>query len=329
MATAPQKLGNNEETCSSLETDCPYQTHSVVREDSGFYSGPFKDSLQDRYETSSMEKIKELEEKMDSVELEQKMECADIGDDVIGTHDSLGMTKSEGNKYSVKTVLSILDQDKDGDTQLHLAIIQESTQVAMVMIFLVSNLDSELLDIPNMMLQTPLHLAVLLRSVDLVESLIYCGADYECRDLHGNTPLHIACYYGYDEIVTCFLKFVNGSHTKPSLFRGINDRNYDGQTCLHLSTVNTSLPVIKLLTMYGADVNARDGKSGKTILHYAAEAGNTILTDYILQLRGVDVNSRSYAGQTPTTLARGRGYLDIFTALKKHGGKEFKDYEDT
>ncbi|XP_048745073.1 NF-kappa-B inhibitor alpha-like isoform X2 [Ostrea edulis] len=326
MATAPKKLENEEEVFNSLETDCPYRTHSVLREDSGFHSGPFKDSLPDRGdETSHLKKIKELGEKMECVELEEKMECADVG----VYFNSLEMAKSEENQHSVKTVLSLLEQDKDGDTSLHLAIIHESTKAAMVMIFLVSNLDSELLDIPNMLLQTPLHLAVLLRSVELVDILIHCGADFECRDLHGNTPLHVACYHGYDDIVMCFLKFANGSQTAPSSIRGINDRNYDGQTCLHLSTVNTSLPVVKLLTMYGADVNARDGKSGKTILHYAAETGNTILLDYVLQLRGVDVNSRSYAGQTPTTLARGRGYWDILTALKKYGGKEFEDYEDT
>uniref|UniRef100_A0A8W8IST7 Uncharacterized protein n=1 Tax=Magallana gigas TaxID=29159 RepID=A0A8W8IST7_MAGGI len=209
------------------------------------------------------------------------------------------VSRSASCENLVKTVLRIIEQDFDGDTLIHIAIIQNEEYIAKSMISMVSILDPELLDIPNFLLQTPLHLAVLVRSVELVEILIQSGADLGCRDLHGNTPLHIASYHGFDNIVVCLLKYAS------------------------------VLPVINLLSRFGADVNARDGKSGKTILHHAAEMGNTILMDYILQLPGVDVNSQTYAGQTPSSLARGRGFLDIWTTLRKFGGKDRGEIDDT
>ncbi|XP_061171780.1 NF-kappa-B inhibitor alpha-like [Saccostrea echinata] len=317
MDSTPTKSKNPEENFNSLETDCPFQTPGANREDSGFFSESFKESFPEKGDKRGLLK--------DIAELEENMECVGIKDD----RDAQGMMKPEESKLSVELVMSILEQDRDGDTQLHMAIIQEMDIVAMTMIYLISNIDPELLDTPNLLLQTPLHLAVIIRSLELVEYLLQSGADAGSRDLQGNTPLHIACHYGYDDLVLSFLTCSNDRQNTFNLIKGINDRNYDGQTCLHLSTFHTSLPVIKLLTTFGADVNARDGKSGKTILHYAADNGNTILLDYILQLPGVDVNCRTYSGQTPSALARGRGHLDILSSLRRYGGKEYDNFEDT
>ncbi|XP_062567059.1 NF-kappa-B inhibitor alpha-like isoform X2 [Saccostrea cucullata] len=318
MNSANTKSKIPEENFNSLETDCPFQVQSAIREDSGFFSESFKESF-------SPEKGDKRGSLKDIAELEENMECVDINDD----RGAQEMMKSEESKRSAELVMSVLEQDKDGDTQLHMAIIQEMDDIAMIMIYLISNIDPELLDTPNLLLQTPLHLAVIIRSRELVEHLLQSGADPGSRDLQGNTPLHIACHYGYDDLVSSFLRCSKDRKNKFNLIKGINDRNYDGQTCLHLSTFHTGLPVIKLLTTFGADVNARDGKSGKTILHYAADNGNTILLDFILQLPDVDVNCRTYAGQTPLALARGRGYQDILSALRKYGGKEYDNFEDT
>lgn len=300
------------ENFDSLETDCSIQTREP-REDSGFFSGPYKESLcKEEKEPISPKEIGLLEESMESV---------GISDQAVST------SADSGNL--VKTVLRVIEQDLDGDTLIHIAIIDDEEHIAKTMISIVSIIDPELLDIPNLLLQTPLHLAVLVRSAELVDFLVHSGADFGCRDLHGNTPLHIACYHGYDNIVASLLKYASDKKRKLTFIQELNDRNYDGQTCLHLSTFNNSLPVINLLSRYGADVNARDGKSGKTILHYAAEMGNTILMDYILQLPGVDVNSQTYAGLTPSSLARGRGFLDIWTTLRESGGKDREEIDDT
>lgn len=309
------KPANIAENFDSLETDCSIQTREP-REDSGFYSGPSscKESLCKK-ETDLISPTKDIGL------LEENMERVDINGQAV--------SRSASCENLVKTVLRIIEQDFDGDTLIHIAIIQNEEYIAKSMISMVSILDPELLDIPNFLLQTPLHLAVLVRSVELVEILIQSGADLGCRDLHGNTPLHIASYHGFDNIVVCLLKYASGKKRKSTFIQEINDRNYEGQSCLHLSTFNNSLPVINLLSRFGADVNARDGKSGKTILHYAAEMGNTILMDYILQLPGVDVNSQTYAGQTPSSLARGRGFLDIWTTLRKFGGKDREEIDDT
>lgn len=305
-----------QDSLRSLETDgdSPVMIPGP-REDSGFFSGTNKQCLE------HLEKEKGFLSK-EIMELEENMECVEINEQT--------KIKSEACRSDfLKCILYIVESDLDGDTKIHIAVIQNHYHSAKQMVSMVSALDPELLDTPNLLLQTPLHLAVLVRNVELVELLAQHGADFGCRDLHGNTPLHIASYHGYDDIVACLLRYAGQRKSNSNFIPGINDRNYEGQTCLHLSTFNTNLPVIKLLTTHGADVNARDGKSGKTILHYAADTGNTILMDYILQLPGIDVNSRTYAGQTPTTLAKGRGYADIWITLRKFGGKDYENVEDT
>ena len=63
----------------------------------------------------------------------------------------------------------------------------------------------------------------------------------------------------------------------------------------------------------------QDGKSGRTVLHYAAETGNDALLEFILRQRKVNINSVTYGGLTPIALAAGRGYTNIVTTLKDAG----------
>lgn len=64
----------------------------------------------------------------------------------------------------------------------------------------------------------------------------------------------------------------------------------------------------------------QDGKSGKTVIHYAAETGNTLLLDFLLQYDTINIHSRTYSGLTAIMLADGRNYHDIVHQLQKYGG---------
>lgn len=64
----------------------------------------------------------------------------------------------------------------------------------------------------------------------------------------------------------------------------------------------------------------QDGKSGKTVIHYAAESGNTLLLEFLLQYPSVNIQFRTYSGLTAIMLADGRGYNDIVYQLQKFGG---------
>ena len=60
----------------------------------------------------------------------------------------------------------------------------------------------------------------------------------------------------------------------------------------------------------------QDGKSGRSILHYAAESGNLSLLDLLLQYNYLDINANTYGGLTPIMLAKGRGHAAIVCVLK-------------
>ncbi|KAK3094345.1 hypothetical protein FSP39_000627 [Pinctada imbricata] len=217
--------------------------------------------------------------------------------------------KSQGKRLSTSEIMEMYDGDEDGDNQLHISIIQCLWPIS---IYIIKHAPTRhWLDIPNKLLQTPLHLAVHMRCVDIVDYLLTKNADFESRDVNGDTPMHLACRKGFDEIVTMFVRKVR--HGKLDL------KNYNGQTCAHVAAEGTHLSILGILSSAGADMNAGDSKSGRTILHYAAESGNMTLASFVLQLPNVDVNKRNYAGKPPLALARGKGHVDIIRRLERSG----------
>ncbi|XP_067685913.1 serine/threonine-protein phosphatase 6 regulatory ankyrin repeat subunit B-like [Haliotis asinina] len=222
-------------------------------------------------------------------------------------------------------VFQVCHQDKDGDTDLHTGIIQGHS--SLVLLFISAAPNSEWLNIPNFLQQTPLHLAVITRQVNIVRRLMTAGARVDVTDIHGNTPLHIACREGYQEIVECLLRPVYyeetllNQHEIPyqRIPQDLEKRNYDGHACLHLAAISSHLKVLELLLSKKANINVRDGTSGRTVLHYAAETGNRILLDFLLSQRHLDICCRTYGGQTPLRLAAGRGYGDVVSTLLANG----------
>lgn len=236
-------------------------------------------------------------------------------------HANLSMDCEEIRQPMPCDVIDLFSQDKDGDTNLHVAIIQREAYIVMNMIALAPHRDW--LNTSNGLLQTPLHLAVITRQVDVVRRLVTSGASPDVRDIYGNTPLHIACREGYDDIVECLLTPVKVEEVidlkLPHIPQDLSLKNYEGHTCLHLAAMETSLRVMDLLLSAGANINIGDGKSGRTVLHEAAEAGNRILLHFLFMWGKLDVNCTTYGGMTPLALAAGRGYDDITAILIANG----------
>uniref|UniRef100_A0A1B0G1K9 Uncharacterized protein n=1 Tax=Glossina morsitans morsitans TaxID=37546 RepID=A0A1B0G1K9_GLOMM len=85
-------------------------------------------------------------------------------------------------------------QNDDGDTPLHLACISGSVDVVAALICMAPH--PCLLNIQNDDCQTPLHLAALTAQPKILRMLLIAGAEPTIRNRNGNTALHLACISG-------------------------------------------------------------------------------------------------------------------------------------
>lgn len=181
------------------------------------------------------------------------------------------------------------EQDEDGDTHLHSAIFHRYVEVALALIRAAPH--PRLLDTPNDSAQTPLHLAVETAQYQIVRWLIVAGAKPNPRDAQGDSPLHIAARLGDMNCINAItqpvqLKHVNAmslGYPTPTYEKCKLDQwNYLGQTCVHVAAMHKHLDILKHLVNCGADINAREGLGGYTVLHIAAQNGDENILRYLL-----------------------------------------------
>lgn len=240
------------------------------------------------------------------------------------------VVETQDQKDKDEKIIQIFTKDEDGDTQLHMAIIHGHSSIAMEMIDLAP--DHEYLNIKNDLHQTPLHLAVCTRQAHVTRKLVSRGVQVDLRDRHGNTALHIACQNGDRDCVKALTRPISHQELRESPYtfpfqripQDPEIKNYEGETCLHLAAKGAHLEVLAHLIsrQFGSDINARDGRSGRTALHHAVEDRNLQTLALFLRLSNVDVNVRTFDGSTSLKLALGRGYQDIAQALVMRGARD-------
>uniref|UniRef100_A0A1B0BKW8 Uncharacterized protein n=2 Tax=Glossina TaxID=7393 RepID=A0A1B0BKW8_9MUSC len=94
-------------------------------------------------------------------------------------------------------------QNDDGDTPLHLACISGSVDVVAALICMAPH--PCLLNIQNDDCQTPLHLAALTAQPKILRMLLIAGAEPTIRNRNGNTALHLACISGEEQCVRALI----------------------------------------------------------------------------------------------------------------------------
>ncbi|KAM9241005.1 NF-kappa-B inhibitor epsilon [Leptosomus discolor] len=209
---------------------------------------------------------------------------------------------------------------EDGDTLVHLAIIHCVPAVALCCI---SQLPREVLEIQNDLFQTPLHLAVYLEQPSVIQALIHKGVNPGLQDRNGNTPLHLACE---QQRLRCAQQLLQGSALPggtaqpPQHAQDLQLQNWQGLACLHISTLKGNIPMMSLLLESGANIDVREGTSGKTPLHLAVECHNRRAVQFLLR-RGAYVDAQMYNGCTPLHLAVGRKDAAI-AAILSHSGAD-------
>lgn len=208
---------------------------------------------------------------------------------------------------------------EDGDTLLHLAIIHCMPSLALSCI---AQSPVEVLDLQNDLFQTPLHLSVYLEQHNVVEALVLQGVKTALQDRNGNTPLHLACEQQSLECAQLLLqepvtgRSVGARRTQQDL----QLQNWQGLTCLHISTLKGNLQLMTLLVKNGADINVQDGTSGKTPLHLAVENHDEMAVRLLLRM-AAQVDAQMYNGCTPLHLAVGRKDA-VIAAILCHSGAD-------
>ncbi|XP_068687147.1 B-cell lymphoma 3 protein homolog isoform X3 [Montipora foliosa] len=190
-------------------------------------------------------------------------------------------------------------QDEDGDTFLHIAIVQEDQPLTD---FFIQRMKARGVDIYNKLRQTPLHLAVITHQIHMVRKLIESGADVNLMDRHGQTALHLACQ---DNDVNCVYAM-----------RDVTRINSVAEIQLELK--NSKAVEEKMIYAEPGNFNEEDSNSGRTPLHHAVEADNYSVTEYLIS-RGADVNKVTFAGNTPLHTASGRDMENMVKLLLAHG----------
>jgi ankyrin repeat protein len=91
-----------------------------------------------------------------------------------------------------------------------------------------------------------------------------------------------------------------------------------GLTALHLAVESKDEGVVEELLNNDVDIDAVDGKSGRTALFLACEQSNKPLVSLLVE-RGANVNLGNFAGVSPASIAALRQAARILSILVAHG----------
>ena len=170
-----------------------------------------------------------------------------------------------------------------------------------------------------------LHEATRANWKSIVNKLLKKGADINCKDRMGWTPLHYAAALGSTSMVQLLLSAGASVHSQTlgRFLGGESDSEYEdefdfrGFTPLHLAILafvkNKNTRRIRLLINAGCDVNAKLS-SGDSPLHFAAAAGFLPVAMQLL-IAGADVNEPNNMGTTPLIAAAENGHSRILKLL--------------
>jgi len=143
-------------------------------------------------------------------------------------------------------------------------------------------------------------------NLNLLKVLKEKGADINIRDRDGKTPLSVASWNGYKEIVKYLVK--NGAYINYGLHPPLCEAAYSGET-----------EILKILLENGGDVNFRDEEK-RSPLHCAA-MGNQLKVIQLLMASGAKIESKDNYNNSPLHLAVHKNKLEAVRLLLSQGAE--------
>ena len=153
---------------------------------------------------------------------------------------------------------------------------------------------------------TPVHLALRLRRLEIAQMLIERGADVTGRDWNGDTSLCLALRQGYVEVAHMLIE--HGAD--------VSGEDWDGNI-LYLALKKGYVEVVRMLIERGANVSTWDEYWG-TLLHMASQRRDREAVHMLIE-HGADVSALNSYGETPLYLASRLGYVEIAYILIEGG----------
>ena len=159
--------------------------------------------------------------------------------------------------------------------------------------------------------QTPLLLASYYGYSDIVTMLLSYGADILAKDtIDDAMAIHIASAKGYYKVVEAILDSAAARNSKIDI---VNAGDNTGTTPLMWAAMNNQVTVISILIKYKANVNMQDD-DGWTPLHFAA-ASDSYRAAEILLNNGADANIADIDGKRAVNVTTD---TDIEALLNKY-----------
>ncbi|ELP85060.1 rap GTPase-activating protein, putative [Entamoeba invadens IP1] len=203
----------------------------------------------------------------------------------------------------------VRDEDKNGDTLLHMLIILGYTNLVEMVIAKGADVNAL-----NKFRYSPLHTALSQHEInnDIVTCLLNNKADRYIKNETMRTPLHYLCRNPKldDKTISLLYVMLGDSKDKPEKTKEyINEISKLGETaltCLCASSLNEE--AIKFLCENGANVNQMT-ESGTFPLYYAVKAKNTNVMQTLLQY-GADIDM-AFKGKPVMKIAEENGQFNV------------------